>query len=169
MKNEFDQKQSFILCIAERAYEKENNRQKDILGQSQRLLSLQTFLITAISFVAKIGGEREYGDFSKYVIFIAIFFMLLSLIFNLIAQWGYKYKGFPSPRDLAEEIDRKLQENHMDFDSNVEYSALMSMWEQMVSSIRKNNKTRSLMLLLSMSALFVSIGLFAVFSFLLIL
>lgn len=168
-KNEFDHKQSFILSSAERAYEQENSRQKAILGQSQRLLSLQTILITAISFVAKIGGESEYGDFLKYVIFIAILFMLLSLIFNLVAQWGYRYKGFPSPRDLEEEVDVKLQEKHMEFDLNVEYSALMSMWEQLVSSIRKNNKTRSLMLLLSMSALFVSIALFAVFSFLLIL
>ena len=63
---------------AERTYEQENNRQKAILGQSQRLLSLQTILITAISFVAKIGGESEYGDFLKYVIFIAILFMLLN-------------------------------------------------------------------------------------------
>ncbi len=169
----YTNKQEFILKTAEKTYEHESERSKNMLNQSQRLLVIQTLLITALSYLYPIiqglSNADKYKELSEFVIFFALTTLLLSLALNLISQWGFPNKSFPVPSVLEDNIDNYLKKNNLEYNSNTEYQATKQMWDEILRSIRKSNKKRASLLIASIVALFVSIVSFVIFGLPLIL
>lgn len=174
MQNEsYTDKQVFVLKMAEKAHEMERERSKNLLNQSQRLLPMQTFLLTALTFVYPIIKElkdaNESVELSKYVFFLTIVFFLISLALNLASQWGFKINTFPIPSQVETSIDKYLRENKLEYNLETEYTAIKDLWNEVVKDLRKFNNIKAGLLCFSMIGLLLSIASFIWFVFPLIL
>ena len=150
--------EKFKMQVIETGYEREIEKERDLISQSLQMQYAFSFFAAAIYIVAQIacGYSSKVSHNTLFWIFSLISFpLIVCLVFATMAQIRMKHDESGD----ANVVVRYIDENGEHLKNEIEqYQYLTELHRQLQMSVSKNNNKRVLYLRISQIFLFITIG-----------
>lgn len=152
----------YVSRLAYESMQSETDRHASLLASANRLLTSESIVIAALSFVFGVFGFENDDQNMRIVpaLVAVIVLVLISFIACLLSQWRFRYIAPESPKKLMQyALDsrgRLLSEESIAID----YCKSM---EEIFNSLVKRNNRMCLFLKIAISCLIAAVAIFSLF------
>lgn len=153
---------SHITDLSKFSYEMEEKREESLIRQSGQMITMFSIISVAEIMMLPIL-LLNITKLSKMYIFTWVIVitipLLISLLLAFLAQWRYKYQALPSPKVIFEHVSKE-------YDKFLSTSVQLQHWNDTIENLynpkRINNQKRAKLIVSSMKAFLVSMGLMVI-------
>ena len=145
-----------IVEFAKFSFDLEEKREQSLINQSGQMLT--AFSVTSAALLMAAPVFLEYTSISRLNILISagivLFFMLVSMVLAVIAQWRFEYTTMMNGEELLHKIEED-PDNHV-FQAQYDYQWVNQL-EEIQDSKKQNNDKRYKLIRASMVMFFVAV------------